>query len=330
MLNKNVTGRLGNQLFQYAALRAFQEKYARDEPINLDFKDTFHHLDDGFTFELLNFNIQKCHMKPMKKTLVQRLILKYILVRKVIFMICCKINKSKNYDQRYYEFEKRNQKRLNRFGIYSINNGYIDLNNSKYKNKIFIGTYESSKYFLDIKDILMKEFTPKYDVIGKNIKFLEKIENEESVCVSIRRGDFVENPVFKKRFYVCRPDYFEEAIKIIKKKVKNPNFFIFSDDIEWCKKNLKFLPKDAEFEPLNNPVYEKLRLMYSCKHFIISNSTFSWWAQFLSRNEKKIVIAPKVWRNNTYHHECYGGNIDIYEKGWILIDNINTKEKNEK
>ena len=66
MLNKNVTGRLGNQLFQYAALRAFQEKYARDEPINLDFKDTFHHLDDGFTFELLNFNIQKCHMKRPK------------------------------------------------------------------------------------------------------------------------------------------------------------------------------------------------------------------------------------------------------------------------
>ena len=142
------------------------------------------------------------------------------------------------------------------------------------------------------------------------------------MCVSIRRGDFVEDPKARGRFYVCKPSYFKEAVQRMQKEVKNPKFFIFSDDIEWCKKNLDFFPKGTQFEPLENPVYEKLRLMYNCKHFIISNSTFSWWAQFLSRNDKKVVIAPKVWKKNTYYSKCFGGNMDIYQKGWILIDNM--------
>ena len=103
----------------------------------------------------------------------------------------------------------------------------------------------------------------------------------------------------------------------MQKKLKDPTFFVFSDDIDWVKKNMKF-PKSTYFETGDDPVWEKIRLMYSCKHFIISNSTFSWWAQYLSRNKKKIVIAPSRWGNQTY--KCKNELIDIYQEDWILVD----------
>lgn len=98
---------------------------------------------------------------------------------------------------------------------------------------------------------------------------------------------------------------------MMKQKVRNAKFFVFSDDIEWVKENMNF-PEDSVFESGNDPVWEKLRMMYSCKHFIISNSTFSWWAQYLSRNSEKVVIAPNKWRNK-------GVWQDIYQENWNII-----------
>ena len=79
MLNKRIIGRLGNQMFQYAAVRAFQEKYAKDDQINIDFSDTFQYLDKGNRPDLLDFKIKKCKLTPAKKTITQKIILKYLL-----------------------------------------------------------------------------------------------------------------------------------------------------------------------------------------------------------------------------------------------------------
>ena len=99
----------------------------------------------------------------------------------------------------------------------------------------------------------------------------------------------------------------------MKKKVKNAKFYIFSDDINWVKNNIDF-GCDVTFVEGNNPNYEELRLMYTCKHFIISNSSFSWWAQHISSNPKKVVIAPNKWFNNK-DQVC-----DIFEENWIKIE----------
>ena len=158
------------------------------------------------------------------------------------------------------------------------------------------------------KDIIRKELQIKDELEGKNKKVYEEIKKSNSVCVHIRRGDYVGS------FYeVCTKEYYLDAIKLMNKKVKNTHFYIFSDDISWAKENLGL--KDVTYIDWKNNQYQDLKLMSSCKNFIMSNSSFSYWAQFLSENEEKVVIAPSKWFKN-------GKKIDIYEDSWNLIEII--------
>lgn len=78
--------------------------------------------------------------------------------------------------------------------------------------------------------------------------------------------------------------------------VPDPVFIVFSNDIPWVKENLK-IDGEVYYESGRDPVWETFRLMYSCRHFIISNSTLHWWAQFRSLNKDKIVVVPERWYN---------------------------------
>lgn len=310
MLHKLMIGRLGNQMFQYATIRAFQEKYAQNTPINLNFSLVYKEgkKEDGFHNHLGDFQIKECLIDaPIKISLLQKIYFGcYFAGYKII-----KFFSKENYDLKKRNYEKKLQKILQKKGLYLFSFGYTEFKDSKTKNKLFAGHYESSQYFNDIKPILQKEFTPKEKELEENKELYKIIRNTESVCISIRRGDFLAAE-HKEKHYICTPKYFEEAIKQIKEKIKNPQFVVFSDDVDWVKENMNF-PKNTVYERGTDPVWEKLRLMYSCKHFIISNSTFSWWAQYLSRNENKVVIAPSRWQN-------VGFNDDIYEEDWDLID----------
>ena len=95
--------------------------------------------------------------------------------------------------------------------------------------------------------------------------------------------------------------------------MKDLIFFVFSDDINWCKKKLGFNGDNVIFVSQDMPVYETLRLMYNCKHFILSNSTFSWWGQFLSTSKNKLVVSPSRWNNDGYQ-------LQLIQKDWILIN----------
>lgn len=317
MISKHIIGRLGNQMFQYATVRAFQLKYRPNENILLDFSEVYAKDNENYKEELTDFNIAPIIKGRIKLDFTQKFLYNYSNFIKFYHAFIDKFNYSVEYNRRLYKFEKKNENKFNKYGLYSFRLGYYPFENCKRKNIVFYGTFESPKYFNDIKEILQKEFTPKYGILNKNKNLYEEIEKTNSVCVTIRRGDFVTDPHFRKNLYVCDEKYFDSAMKLMKKKIKFPTFFIFSDDIEWCKKNMKF-PKNVYFESGDDPTWEKLRLMYSCKHFIISNSTFSWWAQYLSRNNDKVVIAPSRWGNLSYK----GDNVktDIYEDCWEIVD----------
>lgn len=142
--------------------------------------------------------------------------------------------------------------------------------------------------FRKIRPQLLKEFSLKATLspISKQIR-----QEKNSVAVHIRRGDYVGN----KKYDVIDMDYFIRAAKYMKKQLKNPVFFIFSDDIDWVKKNIN-LNKFGKVVFMDN-TSASLDMMTSslAKNHIITNSTFAWWCAWLNKNPKKIVVAPRRW-----------------------------------
>lgn len=316
MINVYVKGRLGNQMFQYAAARGIQEKYYPNELINMNFKyvvkDGKKKKETGWNNQLTGFNLNKSVKFDEKVKLnIDQIILLifYFLIFKTIKLF----SKDYNYYSNKKKFENKIQKFYNKRGLYLYSYGYYDFKFSKRKNKLMIGYFESDKYFNNIKEKLIYEFSSKLKKLEKNEDIYKNALKKNSVCISIRRGDFLtSNNAYD--CVVCDKKYFKKALIEIEKKLMNYNLIIFSDDIEWVKNNMFFGTKNTVYEKGNDNVYEKLRMMSMCNNFIISNSTFSWWAQYLSKNKTKIVIGPSKWRNTNI--SLYN---DIYEKDWILI-----------
>ncbi len=179
------------------------------------------------------------------------------------------------------------------------------------KNKSVYGWFFSEKYFSNIRPILLKEFQFKEGLTGKNKEMAEELSSCNSVCVHIRRGD-VTNSRYSKLWTTPNGDYYKKGIEYISEHTKKPVFYIFStnhDDIQWIKNNYDFgVP--VKYVDLNNPGIEDFRLMYYCKHFVISKSTFSWWGSYMSQNEDKIVVAPVMdnptaWLNDANMEDWY-------------------------
>lgn len=181
----------------------------------------------------------------------------------------------------------------------------------KKTNVYYKGYFECYKYFDDIRDYLIKDFSLKEELDKKNKKMLKKIKSSNSVCIHIRRGDTVQLRKNKLKNDIGK-NYYEKALEIIKNKEKNLCLFIFSDDISWCKENINFL---EEYRKNNKLIFVdcntvetthyELELMKNCKHQVIADSTFSWWAAYLNTNPNKIVVAPKgYWMiNKSLTHE---------------------------
>jgi len=167
--------------------------------------------------------------------------------------------------------------------------------------------------FESIKKELRNELTIKEELDSKNKKLLKQIQDFNSVAIHIRRGDFVGNI---SRGNICNLTYYENAKKYFKDS--NYKWFIFSDDIKWCKKNLNMFDNPVFVE--GNPNHIDFELMKNCKHFIIANSSFSWWVAWLNENPDKIVCYPNVWNKHIQTKICF-------PEEWIEVDTngINNK-----
>lgn len=306
MIYIKTRGRLGNQMFYYAFARAIQkENPDLGEIVFIPDEQVFEKYG-GLTILDFNVNIKGVAKKP-ELSLKQKGIY-------LIFKICRKACEKLKGAGSVRTLTIRSQPILNAFGLYVgwFSDDVKIRYNSNSKNVWVTGLWENPVYFHNIKSILKSEFTPRYDLLPHNENMLNDILTTNSVCVSIRRGDYLDkgNEVFN----ICTKEYFYEAERTIAKIMDTYKLFIFSDDVEWCKHNMHFQgPVSFENNAEDAPVWEKMRLMSACKHFIISNSTFSWWAQYLSDNPEKKVIAPRPWRKNEYC-DCF------YDESFILLD----------
>lgn len=285
-------------MFRYAFARALQEKCSESMTLSFQQVDALKGNAPGWEnslryFQVKPFKIYEGQQKLMFSMTnpIQKLacVVHYLGLRKF----------STDKMQEQYNYQCKFQPLLNRLGIYWMRQGYYDFKIGHTKNKLVSGSFESPRYFDAIRNKLLDEFTPIYSPLNKNREIYGIIEKLNSVCVTVRRGDFVDNPVNKRIHDLCTKEYFYKAMDIISSKINEPVFIVFSDDIDWVKNNMQFKYK-VFFESGSDPIWEKLRMMYSCKHFILSNSTFSWWAQYLSRNPNKTVISPSRWFNNNF------------------------------
>lgn len=164
------------------------------------------------------------------------------------------------------------------------------------KNSCYLsGVWQSEKYFQAIKNVIQEEITLKNELSPATKNWIKKASESNSVSIHLRRGDYVNNPQIHQFHGVCPPEYYEAAINLISGKIDNPVFFVFSNDIEWVKNNLKINYPVFFVSDKRIPDYEELIIMSNCKHNIIANSTFSWWGAWLNANPDKIVIAPLKW-----------------------------------
>lgn len=283
MIYVNIRGNLGNQLFEYCFARKLQAIINQKICLNVyNFYKVNSFTHEHNKFDLKNYKLNNdVYIEENKR--LPKFVDPEIFVNKVLRNI---------NPEEYFKFMQKN-------GCYCwLNESYRDdVKFAKKENYYIDGYWQSEKYFYDIKETIKRELIPKNEKCKKNEKLYNLMKNKNSVCISIRRGDYVTNEKFKKIFYLCDRKYFEKGISLMEELVENPTWFVFSDDIEWVKENYKF-NGEAYYEDGTDPTYEKLRLMSSCKHFIISNSSFSWWSQYLSNNEQKVVIAPSKWYND--------------------------------
>jgi len=158
------------------------------------------------------------------------------------------------------------------------------------------GDWQSYKYFENYVNTIRKDFTLK-DPLPENISALGKtISSERSVCMHVRRGDYVGNPFYAQ----LGKEYYENALHNIQEKVAIDRVYIFSDNPTWCRENLHFsMPVEyVGKEYVGEQDTGHFWLMQQCHHFIIANSSFSWWAAWLKSGDDKIVVAPRNWFAN--------------------------------
>ena len=174
------------------------------------------------------------------------------------------------------------------------------------------GYFQSEKYFKNHKDLILKTFELSDDF--KNVlrsKYGKILSN--SCSLHVRRGDYVS----KQDYHPLVPlDYYQRALnEIYGDDLTSVNILVFSDDIKWCKENIKINDTNINYITNNIDILD-LYLMTMCDNNIIANSSFSWWGAWLNENENKKIIAPKTWFGTKQTNLQTN---DLYCKGWIQI-----------
>jgi hypothetical protein len=164
------------------------------------------------------------------------------------------------------------------------------------RNALYVGYWQSALYFEGIADELRADLRPRHEPNDRNREYANRIAACEAVSLHVRRGDYATVVHNQQTHGLAPVDYYRESIRIVRERVPGAVFFVFSDDLPWCRENLP-LGDSAVFVDGNGGAmaYEDLRLMGQCRHHVIANSSFSWWGAWLNPSPTKIVIAPARW-----------------------------------
>jgi hypothetical protein len=289
-------GGLGNQFFRYAALRYYAKRYGAEMKISVDPEWNAQSFGYPRPCLLQHYSVQA----PMEeRSLSERI---FFTEKPWLQATCAPFTRAiwrqvfvQRPSDRYFFLPdvplRRNIKTL-----------YI------------LGYWHTHIIVDKVADELRSELTLKEPAQGRNLELLETIRRStNSVSLHVRRGD-CKNPETLRAELPFQ--YYANAISTLKERLGNPTFFVFSDDIPFVK---EYLPQNirAVFVDHNNDfsAHEDMRLMSSCHHHILANSTFSWWGAWLNPRSDKMVIAPRQW--NLTEDSYFP---DLFPPGWTLLD----------
>lgn len=276
MIIARLQGGLGNQMFQYAAALRAAVKNGVEVKVDASLYDT---AQAGITprkFELscfaadIRFATQDevkilRDEKEIKSRLVRAFRRRLGLARKGFFI-----------RERHFHFDKR--------VLAAPRDAYLE------------GYFASEKYFIDAEDAVRRDLSFREPLAGRNAVLASEMMEGASVSVHVRRGDYVSDKKTNEFHGACGAPYYTAAIEHISQKIKEPHFFIFSDDIEWARANISVGPSATYIDHnKGGEAYKDMQLMSICRHHIIANSSFSWWGSWLDARPEKLVIAPAQW-----------------------------------
>lgn len=279
MIILNLTGQLGNQMFQYALGRHLQlmgkkviyyTEYYRKHP-NHDFALS----------RIFNVSLPQATEKQV---------------------LACREDLHRPVDRLRRKLFGKHEKVFTEIGtgtlaykpdVFSFKRGLVD------------GYWQSEKYFAPISEVICKDYSF-LDVSERNKEVANVMQNECSVSIHVRRGDYLGY------YPVMDEEYYSPAMGFFIEKYGDIHFYVFSNDIAWCRNHLN--AERITFVDWNtgkDSPYD-MWLMTQCRHNIIANSSFSWWGAWLNRNSDQVVVAPKKWFNGV-------STPDIYCDNWIVM-----------
>lgn len=294
MIIARLQGRLGNQMFIYATAYALSRKYNEKMALyKYEYDTELRH--NGFSINSLKIENRNFYCGiPIS--------LYSYTTRKIL---CRKLNKKFNLNLKY----KKEYSNKNVETISEKSHAFEPIVlNPDYSKHVIEGYRQSSLYFDEYYDEIVSQFQPGYKINEECLNWQNIIQNDKySASIHIRRGDYI------RAGWTVNIDYYYESMSIIKEKIPNVTFYVFSDDISWAKENL---PDSYDIHYVSheskdfNP-FDDIWLMSKCCHNIIANSTYSWWGAYLNCNKEKIVIVPQKIRSSN--------NVDIVPDTWIVI-----------
>lgn len=266
MLIIEVSGGLGNQMFQYALYTKLKEM-GKDVRLDLSIYKNEHSVRK-FELDIFQVDYQEATVKEIRKYKKPDLLKKMfpLKLKEKIY--------TENLDAGYQPI------------IFSLEDIYLS------------GYWQCEQYFEDIRELLLKKFSFPSAKSIINGELYSKIKSFQSVSIHVRRGDYLTEQNARVYGNICTLQYYRNAISYMKKEIKDAVFFLFTNDIDWVKKHI--YEENMIIVDCNNGNRDYLDMFYmsQCRHNIIANSSFSWWGAWLNQNEDKIVISPEKWFQN--------------------------------
>lgn len=269
IISIRLMGGLGNQLFQYATAYAISKHYKKEMVLDTRFFAKYN-LHGGYRLDKFNITARTLNSNEYSHFPSWQIKLLEIFPKLTIIFDNWLLEESFNFQSITIKTEK------------PIN---------------LVGYWQSDKYFSKYKTQLKNEFSLKNKLNKKYCKYFEKIIEDETVAIHIRRGDYISNPQALVKHGLCSIGYYKIALELLKEKLKNPKFFFFSDDITWTEREFSSIIKDYQCTYISGGTAEDdFWLMVNARNHVIANSTFSWWAAWLADHEDDgVVICPQPW-----------------------------------